>query len=155
MRFRFAQLLPLLVLGHTLMAHAQRNLTVSGFVLDPTGAAIPGATLRMQQSPGSASRQTQSGPKGEFSFTGLLARDYSLVIPAYSGFAPRTLPVHLQANISGLKVTVVLPSVSQAITVGGSCRRQRDRRLKPMNLPNLATRVIERLSALVCVANHR
>jgi hypothetical protein len=118
MRFRFTQVLPLLVLGHTLLAFAQRTSAVSGFVLDLTGAAIPGATLRIQQSSGSVSRETQSGPKGEFSFTSLPAGDYSLVIPAYSGFAARMLPVHLQTSIFGLKVTLVPPSVSQTITVG-------------------------------------
>ena len=100
------------------MAFAQQNSAVSGFVLDPTGAAVPGATLRIQQSAGPVSMQTESGPKGEFSFTSLPAGDYSLVIPAYSGFAARVLPVHLQASLSGLKVALGLSSVSQAITVG-------------------------------------
>jgi hypothetical protein len=107
-----------LVLGHALIAFAQRNAALSGFVVDPTGAAISGATLRIQQSAGSFSRQTQSGPKGEFSFTGLPAGNYFLVIPAYSGFAARSLPVHLQTSLSALIVTLVPPSVSQEVTVG-------------------------------------
>ena len=99
------------------MAFAQRNSAISGFVVDPTDAAIAGATLRIQQSDGSILRQTQSGPKGEFSFSGLPVGNYFLAIPAYSGFAPRTLPVHLQASLSNLKVTLVPSSVSQDVTV--------------------------------------
>jgi outer membrane receptor protein involved in Fe transport len=118
MYMRLTRVLPLLVLGHVLSAFGQTSSTVSGFVLDATGAAVPGATLRVVQSAGPLSRQTTSGGKGEFSFADLPAGDYSLVIPPYSGFAGTTIPLHLKANLSGLKVTLVPPSVSQEVTVG-------------------------------------
>lgn len=69
------------------MAYAQTAGTVqiSGFVLDPDKAAIPGATLTLSPATGEP-RTATSGADGAYRFTGLAAGSYSLTVNA-EGFA--------------------------------------------------------------------
>jgi outer membrane receptor protein involved in Fe transport len=42
----------------------------------------------------------------------------SVVVPAYLGFAPKTIPLHLTADMTGLKVTLASEVVKQSVMVG-------------------------------------
>ena len=115
MGFGLRGILPALALGGA-MAQGQTAWPVSGIVVDATGAAIPGATVEVEQT-GRPARQAHAGAQGEFSFTSLAAGDYTLVVPAFSGFAPRTLPLHVRGRVAGLIVTLAPGSVDQAVDV--------------------------------------
>jgi hypothetical protein len=99
-------------------AMAQDALSVRGEVLDSTGAAVVGAAVKLIAK-GASVAQTQTDPKGNFSFFGLSVGDFVVTVPSFSGFAARTVPLHLIRNVTGLSVTLALASVSQEITVSG------------------------------------
>ncbi|HEX4576728.1 MAG TPA: carboxypeptidase-like regulatory domain-containing protein, partial [Edaphobacter sp.] len=108
----------LLILGGTRWGFAQTAFSVRGSVFDPSGAAIPGATVQLQSPDGAVVSQSQTGPKGDFTLLNVPAGNFSLVVPAYSGFASGTLPLRLTGNVTGIKVTLTTESVQQEITVG-------------------------------------
>jgi Carboxypeptidase regulatory-like domain len=66
------------------------SASVSGVVLDTTGAAIPGAQVILTHRDGTHVRTTASGADGEFAFTKLPAGSYLVLIKA-KGFADFTL----------------------------------------------------------------
>ncbi len=70
-------------------ASAEGSASVSGVVLDVSGAAIPGAQVSLTHRDGTQSRTLISGGNGEFVFTRLPAGSY-LVIVGAKGFAPFT-----------------------------------------------------------------
>jgi hypothetical protein len=117
MSLRFRYLLIIFVLGLVSSALAQNTLSIRGSVLDATGAAIPGATIRLETTAGASISQVKADEEGGFTLLDLPRGIFSLVVPAYSGFAARTLPLHLTAPVAGLKVTLTLASVSQEVTV--------------------------------------
>jgi hypothetical protein len=115
-RFKFSAVALLLTAAAS--ACAQSPLSVRGYVVEATGAAVPGIVIRLDTRAGIAVAQTQSDSTGNFTITGLHAGDYTLTVPAASGFATCTLPLHLTASIAAFKVSLALASVSQEVTVG-------------------------------------
>ena len=97
---------------------ARTDLSLRGSVLDLTGAGISGATVRLETVSGALLNQSQTDAKGEFILTNLPSGNFSLVVPAYSGFASRTLAIRLTTSLTGIKVTLALQSVNQEISVG-------------------------------------
>ena len=67
-------------------APAEGSATVSGVVLDTTGAAIPGALVILTRSDGTHVRSMTSGGTGEFTFANLPAGSYRVRVDAM-GFA--------------------------------------------------------------------
>jgi hypothetical protein len=108
----------LLILGIAASGLAQSLFSVSGSVLDPTGAGISGATVQLNTPEGLLIRQAQTDSHGDFALLELPRGNLSLVVPAYSGFAARTLVIHLTGDVSGIKVNLNTESVHQEITVG-------------------------------------
>jgi len=70
--------------GHS--SSEQGYATVSGVVLDSTGAAIPGAQISLSDANGTQSRSVTSGAGGEFAIKGLPAGSYLIIVSA-KGFA--------------------------------------------------------------------
>jgi len=84
--FVFAVVMGLAALG-TAPAHAQVNsVDLSGQVLDPQGAAVPGATVTVKNIATSATRTAQSDSAGTYRFVGLPPGKYELSVEA-KGFA--------------------------------------------------------------------
>jgi hypothetical protein len=65
---------------------AQGLTSLSGTVLDPTGAVIPGATITVQQTATGAQRQTTADSSGRYSFPQLQPGRYKITAKA-AGFA--------------------------------------------------------------------
>ncbi len=118
MSWKLRGLLLILIAGAGGRGLAQSVFSVRGAVLDPTGAGILGATVRLETSSGALLGQSSTDPNGNFVFRNVPGGDDSLVVPAYSGFASRTVPLRLTGNVTGLKVTLATQSVSQEVTVG-------------------------------------
>jgi tetratricopeptide (TPR) repeat protein len=55
------------------------DFTIRGQVLDSVQAPVAGATIRLERNSDGRKSETNSGSKGEFSFSGLARGDYSLV----------------------------------------------------------------------------
>src|SRR6266702_2588961 len=114
---RLVRSLLLLLVTATIPAPAQNTLSVRGYVVEATGSAIPGIPMRLSRA-GTLVHEIESDAAGNFVFTGLHAGDFLLDVPAFSGFAPRTLPLHLTSSVTGFKVSLALAAVSQEVTVG-------------------------------------
>jgi hypothetical protein len=118
MAWKFRWIAIFLILGTTWAGVAQTVFSVRGSVLDPTGAGISGAAVRVETSDGLLVSECQTDAAGDFTLLNLPSGESSLVVPAYSGFAARTVPVRLTANIIGMKITLIAEAVSQQMTVG-------------------------------------
>src|ERR1700684_560355 len=106
------------------MANAQgiTTGTISGVVMDPSGAAIPNAQITAISNTQGTQRQTVSGSAGEFSLSAVPIGQYTLTISA-PGFATATIkPVPVNAGAtSGLKeVNLSLTSPATQVEVNGS-----------------------------------
>src|SRR5580704_15145206 len=58
--------------------------SISGYVLDPSGKAIPGAGLTLEDTARSLTRSIQSSPAGYYEFDGLPPAEYRLSVNAAS-----------------------------------------------------------------------
>jgi hypothetical protein len=113
---RFSTFIIVLALSLAVSAHAQ-NILSARLSSDTTGAAVPDATIRLETSTGDLISRSQADQTGSFSLVNLPADNFLLVVPAYSGFASRAMPLHLTAPVTGLHITLNLQSVNQEITV--------------------------------------
>ena len=99
-------------------AHAQFNASLSGTVIDPSGAVIPGATVTLTNMATQAVRTATSTSQGTYQFSELPPGDYSLS-GAAKGFqgtsldrvtlvaeAPRNIDLKLQLGAADQTVTV-------------------------------------------------
>ncbi len=120
MTAKFKLLLVALLLSAAALAFAQSILSVRGTLVDATGAAVPGLSITMATSTGDVIAHTRSDSAGNFSLNGLSAGDVVLTVPASSGFASNTIPLHLKTNITALIVRLSLAAISQEVTVGNN-----------------------------------
>ncbi len=93
--------------------------TVSGVVLDGTGAAIPGAQVSLTRRDGRQPRRLTSGGGGEFAFSGLPAGSYLIVVNA-EGFAPFTsteFDLNPQQAYQVPNLTLAVASTGTEVTV--------------------------------------
>ena len=58
--------------------------SISGYVLDPSGKAIPGASVALEDTAHSLTRSIQSSPAGYYEFDGLPPAEYRLSVNAAS-----------------------------------------------------------------------
>jgi Carboxypeptidase regulatory-like domain len=75
----------------------QRSGTISGTVVDRTGAVVQGAEVKLARQDESTGQVVLSGNDGQFSFTNLTPGPFQLTIAA-SGFATQALSGTLQAG---------------------------------------------------------
>ena len=118
MRRKLQCMMALLILGVAWRGYAQTAYSVRGSVLDPTGAGIPGATVQLETPAKTLITQSHTDSKGDFTLLNLSPGNFTLVVPAFSGFASRALPLHLTGNISGIRIALSPEAVSQEMTVG-------------------------------------
>jgi hypothetical protein len=97
---------------------AQTVFSARGSIFDSTGAGISGAAVQLQTSSGALVAQGQTDSKGNFALINLTSGEYSLVVPAYAGFASQTVPLHLTGSLAGIRVTLTTESVRQEVNVG-------------------------------------
>jgi hypothetical protein len=106
------------VFGMGRLGFAQAAFSLHGSILDPTGAGVPGAAVRLETSDGKVVGESVSDAKGEFTLSSSSRGNFKLIVPAYYGFAAQTLPLRMAGNVSAIKVTLSAQSVSQQINVG-------------------------------------
>ncbi len=103
--------------------------SLTGNVIDPSGAAVPGATVEAFNVSTGLARQVSTDERGVYLFTLLQPGIYKVTITA-SGFSPRvTDNVRVDANtLQRSDVQLQLGQVSQSVTVEAtSARLQTDR----------------------------
>jgi protocatechuate 3,4-dioxygenase beta subunit len=77
-----------LLLGAFAVATAQENATISGQVTDPSGAAVPNATITVTHATTGEERTTQSSASGFYEVSGLAIGSYNLkaVAPGFKTY---------------------------------------------------------------------
>ncbi len=95
----------------------QSQIKLSGIVRDPTGALIPGATVRLLRSDDSSLGQTLSDSNGHFQLPQPPAGIYRLAV-SRDGFSPIDQPLQLTyAPQSPLVLTLPLAAVTTSVNV--------------------------------------
>ena len=99
-------------------AHAQATGSITGRVLDPSGAALPGATIVVTGQETNQARQTQAGTSGTFTFTFLPIGTYTVHV-SDPGFAPldqKNVSLEGQQSLS-LDLTLSPAGVTSSVDV--------------------------------------
>ena len=108
--------LVVLMLGPSLSAQIRVG-TVRGTVLDPAGAAVSGAPVRLSNRTTGFQRQTSTGPGGAFHFNNLPFDPYLLRVEA-TGFQPWNGPVRVRSNLLvQVEVSLSLTTPTETIRV--------------------------------------
>jgi hypothetical protein len=97
---------------------AAQTGTLRGMVLDPSGAAVPGASIMLTL--GSQAQHAKSGADGHYAFRALIPGDYSVEVVA-KGFAPLSMPSITIAAGAGKELNLPLSIAveQQQVTVEG------------------------------------
>ena len=93
--------------------------SVSGTIVDPTGAVIAGAKIRLTQPNGETLAEVLSGTNGEFRFTNLMPGSYILIITDQS-FVAFTSPEFVLASLQSYAspaITLEVAGTSTELTV--------------------------------------
>lgn len=98
-------------------AAAQSGGEIRGEVLDPSGALVPGAKVKLS-GPARAAQETAASDVGQYAFTGLAAGTYRLRIEAAGFTAAELRNVRLsEGQIVRLRHTLTIAAETQTVTV--------------------------------------
>jgi hypothetical protein len=100
------------------LAWGQATTSLRGTVTDPSGAAVPKATVTLTNVDVNTPRTTTTGPQGDYSFLSLPPGNYQLVVET-AGFE-RYVQTKLQLLVNSpatLNVTLKLGSVNETVAV--------------------------------------
>jgi hypothetical protein len=90
---------------------------ISGTVTDPTGAAVPQATVQLRQLAGNSTINTRTDPAGQFKFADLAPGQYELQITA-PGFRLTSQRVEVRAQeVAAVKSELQVGSVAETVEV--------------------------------------
>jgi hypothetical protein len=107
----------------TPLIHAQgvgNSASISGAVLDPTGAVVPKATVEIHNVVSGLDRSTTTDNMGNFSFVNVPYNPYHLSVNA-SGFAPYGQDVDVRSSVNvNLKISLSLAGQTSSLTVEAS-----------------------------------
>ncbi len=105
----------------SLALHAQGNAgTVRGTVTDPSGAVIPGATIRISNAISGLERTATADATGQFTFPNVPFNQYQASASA-KGFASTTQSFDLDSSIGvALKLTLPIGGATSTVTVEAS-----------------------------------
>jgi hypothetical protein len=107
-----------LLLGGLSSAQQQPDrFNISGSVVDPSGAGVSNAQLRLQRLGGSLARSAKCDVAGLFRITGIPSGDYTIDVSA-GGFSTQTLRVRIDGHEPApLRCMLQLADVRQEVTV--------------------------------------
>ncbi len=125
-------------------AWAQFSATVTGTVVDPSGAVVSGASLKLTNDGTGEVNTATSNAAGAFTFPSLAPGDYHLSSTA-KGFATTTVPVVLETNQT-LNVPVKMSVAGSVQTVNVSTQ-------SPL-LNTADSRIQETISERTCRSCH-
>jgi len=99
-------------------APAAATATLRGHIADPTGALIPGATITITTSAGTAVTTTTADASGAYAVNGLTPGGY-IVLASYPGFAQFTLPaIQLAAGqVKRVDISMAMEVEQQSVVV--------------------------------------
>lgn len=122
---RFATLFALVLLSvpaSLLPAQSTNSGTVHGVVLDPSGAAVPGATVMLNNPIRQFSRTVQTNRQGQFQFGNLPFDSFTLIAQSPK-FHPAVQPVAVQSTVpvrGSLKLALAGSSTTVTVEAAGA-----------------------------------
>ncbi len=106
-----------LALGVSVFAQTGNSTSVSGTVVDPTGAVMLNATVEMRNPVSGFSQSTMTDSAGKFTFANVPFNPYHLTV-AGEGFAPYVQDVEVRSSVPiNLSVKMQVPNSSETVTV--------------------------------------
>lgn len=102
------------------LALSQAGVSVRGNVTDPSGAAVPSATVHLIDSASNSQLTTTTDEHGGYAFSGVAPGIYSLIVEAQGFEKFEQGGVHVTANTTGawtLDVPLQIAHVQQSVTV--------------------------------------
>jgi hypothetical protein len=91
--------------------------TVRGTILDPSGAAVPGATVELQNPVSRYDKSTKSDSQGNFEFANIPYNNYHLSATA-AGFQGGEQDVNVRSSLPiDVKVAMTLGAANSTVTV--------------------------------------
>ena len=91
--------------------------SISGTVLDPSGAVVTNATVEIHNPVSGYDRSTKTDAKGNFSFSNLPSNPYHMTITA-AGFAQSAQDVEVRSMVPvSLKITLEVSTSAETVTV--------------------------------------
>ena len=130
--------LPAVILAGISPAYAQSSTqtavsdALTGTVLDPRGAALPGANLTLKNEATGTTLKLTSDAQGRYAFTSIAAGKYTLQIDS-PGFTPMRRSVQVDGQSTDVPVTLALANVSSSVTVEASEVKSVAAALAPMD----------------------
>jgi len=108
-------------IAHTANLSAATGGSISGTVLDPSGAVVPGATLTLVNTAQKVTYQAISNAQGLYSFPNLPVAHYDLTVTA-NGFTPQRRPNLNVDTDSAVRIdtTLSIGNRSDTVTVTGN-----------------------------------
>jgi len=97
---------------------------LSGTVQDKTGAAVPGATVTVEQAGTGYRQEVKSGAAGEYLFPSLPVGSYQLTVElaGFSTYVQKGIGLEI-GQAASQKVTLAVGAITQQVTVEGSSNR--------------------------------
>jgi len=110
----------LLVVPKAVLSQTNRG-TIAGSVADTTGAAIPDATVKLEQKTTGLSQAMTTSTSGDFTFPGLAAGQYTITV-SHTGFQTQQFAdVEVDvAKTTSLPVTMKVATQAQTVEVTGT-----------------------------------
>jgi len=105
-------------LSHGLRARAQSNsASITGTVLDSSGAVVPNATVQIHNPVSHLDRSTTTDGAGRFSFANVPFNPYHLSVTG-TGFAPYAQDVEVRSSVpSDIRINLQVAGSSESVTV--------------------------------------
>jgi len=107
-----------MALGGTVGAYAQANSTLTGIVTDQTEAVVAGATVTLTDPATGATKETETGPSGLYTISGLNPATYILKITAkgFESYIQSGVVVNVSSTIR-VDAKLTVGSEAQTVTV--------------------------------------
>ncbi|MGC1423862.1 MAG: TonB-dependent receptor [Terracidiphilus sp.] len=121
----FLRILPLaaLLIATTIVAHAAQGGnagSVRGTVTDPSGAVVPGATVRLTNAVSGLDRTVTTDATGQFEIENIPFNNYQLSVSA-PGFAPLSQSMALRSSVgTTMKLVLQVGAADSTVTVEAS-----------------------------------
>lgn len=109
-------LIALVAISTQAQASATGLSILSGYVLDPRGAALPGAAVRVEGLSNAEQRDLVTDQSGRFSFAGLKLGTYKVIAKA-EGFEPGTQTVNVAGTSLSVNITLGTTTLSGEVTI--------------------------------------
>ena len=104
-------------LGPYVYAQSGNSTSITGTVVDPSGAVVVNAAVEVQNPVSGYSRNTVTDSAGKFTFPNVPFNPYHLTVTG-EGFAPSVQDVDVRSSVPiNLTVKMNVPSSSESVTV--------------------------------------